>query len=86
MTTPTCKTCGTKFPGKDFCKSCGFDPNATPTVTQRVARAVGLRKTKVAPSRSTKKDRAAFKAELRSLRMPNGRPKLKHGRQVKTRG
>lgn len=28
MSTPTCRTCGTKFPGKDVCKMCGRDPHA----------------------------------------------------------
>lgn len=38
--TPTCRTCGTKFPGRDVCKQCGADPAAAPTVESRIGRAL----------------------------------------------
>jgi uncharacterized Zn finger protein (UPF0148 family) len=38
MTTPTCRTCGAKFPGRVTCKVCGADPALEPTVEQRVQR------------------------------------------------
>lgn len=77
--TPTCRTCGAKFPGKDTCNHCGSDPNATPTVASRVKRALG-----VTPSKPrTTKDRRARKAQVRSI--TNTKAGNKHGRQVKTR-
>lgn len=24
--TPTCERCGTKFPGREFCRACGYSP------------------------------------------------------------
>lgn len=38
--TPTCRTCGTKFPGRDVCKHCGAEPGAEPTVESRINRAL----------------------------------------------
>jgi hypothetical protein len=38
MSTPTCRTCGTKFPGKDSCKVCGRDPHAPKDSIWRAAR------------------------------------------------
>lgn len=37
--TPICRTCDTKFPGKDVCKTCGADPNAEPTLDYKIERA-----------------------------------------------
>lgn len=37
MTTPTCNTCGTKFPGKERCKKCGANPTGKTEVEAKVA-------------------------------------------------
>jgi len=39
MSTPTCRTCDTKFPGKHKCKTCGADPNAEPTLDWKIEQA-----------------------------------------------
>jgi hypothetical protein len=39
MSTPICRTCDTKFPGKHKCKTCGADPNAEPTLDWKIEQA-----------------------------------------------
>lgn len=73
MTTPTCRTCGTKFPGRDICKSCGVDPAAEPNRAARAARVV-----KAMPKPSNAAQRRMLKYKLRSIQ--NAPRKRKHGR------
>lgn len=37
MSTPTCNTCGTKFPGRERCKKCGANPTGKPEVEAKIA-------------------------------------------------
>jgi len=70
--TPTCVACGTKFPGRDVCKSCGCDPH-TGDGFKLLARAPVV--VTVDP-----RQRRRQKALLRSQRQQrHGR---KHGRQL----
>ncbi len=69
VTTPTCASCGTKFPGRDSCKSCGRDPNAAPSVQSIVRKAV--------PESDATGRRRALK---RSITSTPARRKRKHGR------
>lgn len=39
MSTPTCNTCETKFPGKETCKLCGNDPNGPAAIEWKIAQA-----------------------------------------------
>lgn len=71
--TPTCKSCGTKFPGKDTCKTCGLDPNAPRTKEWKI------KKVALLPT-ATVEDRRSKKAKIRSI--TNAPAKRKHGRNV----
>jgi len=71
--TPTCVACGTKFPGRDVCKSCGCDPH-TGDGFKLLARAP------VVVTAADPRQRRRQKALLRSQRQQrHGR---KHGRQL----
>jgi hypothetical protein len=73
VSTPTCRTCGAKFPGKEVCTHCGANPNAEPSTTARVKLAI-----KQAPKARTAADRRKLKHQLKSIQ---SRPrKRKHGR------
>ena len=70
--TPTCVACGTKFPGRDVCKSCGCDPHTGDGF--KLARAP------VVVTAADPRQRRRQKALLRSQRQQrHGR---KHGRQL----
>lgn len=68
VTTPTCRSCGTKFPGRDSCKSCGCDPDAPPSIARKVMQAV--------PDPMDRGRRRALRRSLTSSQRRRG-----HGRQ-----
>jgi uncharacterized OB-fold protein len=74
MTTPICRTCGAKFPGRVTCKTCGSDPAAP---AQKVAKAALVRK---ATTTYTIEDRRLLRARVRSITATQ--KKRKHGRNV----
>lgn len=76
MTTPTCRTCGTKFPGREVCKECGADPNAVPSEAIRFKHAV---RRAVATAPHLKPTKATTRAIRRSIE--NKPRKRGHGRQ-----
>ena len=73
-TTPVCRSCGTKFPGRESCKSCGNDPDATPSLAVLAEVAVAS----LDPSGDRNLDRRRRKALERSM-MQRRKPR-KHGR------
>ena len=73
MTTmPTCAACGTKFPGRDSCKSCGCDP-VTGDAFRPYAPVVS-----VASKSADPRERRRRKAQQRSMMQAAHR--RKHGR------
>lgn len=91
--TPTCRSCQTKFPGKDVCKVCGADPNAEPSIDQKIERIKAQKPVRVIEGKiplgihdelhvwDGVKVRAAHRARVRSLTSSKtSSRRIKHGR------
>jgi hypothetical protein len=73
-TTPICRSCGRKFPGRDTCSQCGCDPGVAPSSAALAKIAVAS----LDPSGDRNLDRRRRKALGRSM-MQKRKPR-KHGR------
>ena len=74
-TTPICRSCGRKFPGRDTCSYCGCDPHADPSSERLVEIAVGS----LASTGDRELDRRRRRALERSMRQ--SRKPRQHGRR-----
>ena len=88
MSTPTCRTCETKFPGKDVCKTCGADPGAEPTLDYKIerAKAAPAKAAFVAPARLSLKSIAkAFDVPSQLVADKPTRVKERNARRARVR-